>query len=217
MAKDFDKLIKQKQEELEPFKSQMEELRQEFIRDSVNFVSEWYKKTAESHVERDADRTIKLGKEEIWQMKIEVLKLAEGAEAIVNDSLLDQKLWWHLTEDDDLSYSFYANKAPENLDIAIHFALGKLGIILEKFGYVRTESTGGREEDVWCEWDSSGNYHLPGGRPYYPYSINWSETMRDTITRYDNVHKQANSIVRKINSLRIEKKEHQAKDLWDSS
>lgn len=216
MVENFDNLIKQKQAELESLKPQMEEIRRQFTLDSAKFVSEWYKKTTEIYIERDADKTINLGKEKLGKMKAKVLKLVESAEAIIDEIFSNQKLWWHLVEDDNFFYSYYGNRAPDILDKPIRLALGKLGVILEEFGYVKTKSTGSREHDVWSEWDPSGNYHLSDGRPYYPYSVDWSETMQNTIMRYNELHGQAKRIRQEIDNLRREKKKHQAKNLWDS-
>ena len=218
MTKDFDNLIKQKQAELDSLKPQMEEVRQQFIKDSTTFIKEWYEKTSQSYVETGADITLNLGKEKLSQMKTKTRKLIENAEATANEMLFDPELWWHLAENDELSYSFYGNAPPRFLDKAIRLALGKLGTILEEFGYsVTTKPTAVISElGVWCEWDSSGRYHPPDARPYYPFSQDWSEAMRNTLQKYNELCTQAKKVRIEINSLQREKKTEEAKNLWDS-
>lgn len=190
MSKDFDELITQKQEELNSLKSQMEEVRQQFIQDSARFIREWYEQTARYYVKsKGAEITIRLGKDKLKQMKAKVLELMENAEAIANKVLSDPKLWWHLVEGEDLSYSYFGFNPPYILNKAVSLALGKLGVVLEELGY---------------------------GQPYHPFGIGWSEEMQNTVKRYWRSHQQAKSKLTEIDSLRKEKKEQQAQNLWDS-
>lgn len=218
MTKDIDSLIKQKQEELNSLKLQMEQIRQRFVRDSTMFIRKWYEETTENYVINNAEKTINLGKEKLRQMKTKVLELIENAEEIANKALSNPELWWHLVENDELYYDYYGNAPPKILDKAIRYALGKLGTILEKFGYdVKTKSTGiSFEGNVWCERDPSGRYHLPDSKPYYPYHVNWSEEMQNSIKKYNEICVKAKKVRKEINSLYNEKKKQQAKNLWDS-
>ena len=218
MTKDFDNLIKLKTAELDSLKPQMEEVRKQFIKDSTRFIRKWYEKTSQGYVETGSDVTLKLGKAKLSQMKAKVLELMQNAEAIANEMFSNAELWWHLMENDELSYSFYGNAPPKMLDEAIRLALGKLGTILEEFGYsVTTKPTGGIGElGVWCEWDSTGRFHPPDARPYYPYHQPWPEAMRNTLKKYDELCAQAKKVRAEINSLHIEKKKEAAKNLWDS-
>jgi len=217
MAANYDALINEKQAQLESLKSMLEEIKQQFIKDSVIFIREWYKITTENYVKTAPDITISLGKEKLKQMKEKVAILIQNAESIANEFLSNPDLWWHLKEISEHRYSYYGNRAPDDLDKALRLSLGKLGVILEEFGYnVTTKSTYRDQDNVWVEWDSSGQYHPPNGRPYYPYGMDWSDMMRITIGKYNEVFVQAMKIREEIRSLQGEKKRQQAQNLWDS-
>ena len=52
--------------------------------------------------------------------------------------------------------------------------------------------------------------------PYYPHLLNWSEKMQDTIKNYNSQYVKAIEAFNEIQSLKKEKKMHQAVDRWDS-
>lgn len=222
MSQDFDGLIAEKQKELDSFKSKMEELRLLFIKDSTTFVSEWYKNTAEHFVITESDRTIALGETKVKEMKTKVLELIQNTDKIVNEILSNSNLWWHLSEFDGsmpFAYRQYGNAPPRILDKAIRLVLGRLGVYLEEFGYnVKTSVTiGSFGFNIWIEFDTAGNYPLPKGRPYYPFSVNWSEAMRNTIQKYDELYGVAKGLRQELVNLQLRKKAQQAQKLWDMS
>lgn len=217
MSNDFDASIEVKENELKSLKSQMEEVRKQFVHDSTAFISKWYLEQAESYVKGSADITLSLGKDKIKQMKDKVKELQDNTGNITNEFLSDPELWWHLKENKDLSYDYHENAAPRGLDDAIRLALGKLGTILEEFGYdAKTKSTCGTDSDVWVEYDSTDRYHPPNGRPYFPHNMEWSNEMKNTIQKYSEMVNQVKNIRFKIFTLDLEKKKNEAGNLWDS-
>jgi len=209
VTEDLNGLISQAQAELDFLKCQMEVVRKQFAQDTVKFVREWYEKTAREYVDREADITLSLGKEKLAQMKSKVSKLIEDTETIVNQFLSDRKLWWHLVEDNELFYLSSSPRVhPSFLDKNIRLALGKLGVTLEEFGYVKTKSPTLTEVGIWCEY--------PNGRPYYPYGIDWPETMQNTINKYSELCEKAKGKRGEIDCSIARKNEHHARNLWDS-
>lgn len=198
----------------------MEEVRKQFTKDTISFCGEWYKSTAENFVVTNPDKTKSLGLEKLKEMKAKVQELVQNSGTITNELLSDPNLWWHLSEFDDPFYFVYDEFGSKQklLDRAVRLAFGKLGTILEEFEYGVTTSTyTSTDKAIWVEYDMTGNYRLPQGRPYYPYSIVWSTEMKSTIQRYNELYKKANGIHREILNLQRQKKSEEAKRLWDAS
>ena len=218
MSEDFDNLIAKEQEELKSVKSKMEDARQQFIKDSTNFVMKWYEDTAQRYAKKDADITLALGVDKVKQMKAKILDLQKNAEKITNEFLNDSDLWWHLKESKNSWYIQIGNRPPKALDKAIRLILGRLGSILEEFGYdVTTKASRRTDMDIWVEWDPSGRYHPPTGRPYYPSGQEWSQEMRSTIEQYSELFEKAKELQSETNRLITAKKMKQAQDLWDTT
>lgn len=133
--------------ELESRKSEMEDIRQQFIKASATFIAQWFNVTAKHYVCTDSQNTLRLGRDRLSSMKFKLHNLTENAERIVNEVLSDRSLWWHLApkEEDGSAYPYLQceNKCPRIIDKPIRKALGKLGLILEEYGYNVTTKVGG--------------------------------------------------------------------------
>lgn|SRR5450759_3343441 len=95
MSEDIDVLIERKENELSPLRQCMEELKTEFIKETVSFVSEWYKRTTKEYVTKYPEVTLSMKEEQIAQMKAQVKELIQDAEKIVRGELEKPALWWH--------------------------------------------------------------------------------------------------------------------------
>ena len=67
MSEDIDVLIERKETELSPFRQRMEELKGEFIKETISFASEWYKKTTKEYVAKYPEVTLGMKEEKIAQ------------------------------------------------------------------------------------------------------------------------------------------------------
>jgi hypothetical protein len=217
LSEDIDVLIARKETELSPFSQRMEQLKREFIEETVSFASEWYKKTTKEYVTKYPEVTLGMKEEKITQMKAQVNKLALDAEKTVSKELEKPGLWWHQKprlHDSSALYLQIADKYPEILDHAVRQVLGRLGSILEeyKFNVTATGKTISYGE-FWFD-HPSGNEST--SNPYYPHLLKWSEKMQETIRNYNEQYTTALVIFEEIQKITEQKKRQQAMNRWDS-
>ncbi len=216
LSEDIDVLIERKETELSPFCQRMEELKREFIEETVSFASEWYKKTTKEYVSKYPEVTLDMKEEKIAQMKAQVNKLILDAEKIVSKELEKPGLWWHQTphlHDSSAQYLQVADKYPEILDRAVRQVLGRLGLILEEYKFNVTASRKNSYGEFWFDHPSGDESTF---NPYYPHLLKWSEKMQETIRNYNEQYVTAIVIFEEIQKLKEQKKRQQAMNRWDS-
>ncbi len=223
MNENIDFLIEKKEAELRPLYARMEELRLQFIDDTVKFAAKWYAETAKLYVTKYSEITLSLSKEKLASMKAKVNELSRNADKFVKNSLSEPNVWWHQAPRKHDSFSLYeqlgndivGNRFPEAVDKPVRRALGELGGILEQFGFnVTTGALKGAYPEFW--------FTCPAGEgtapyPYFPHLLTWSEEMQDTIQRYNGLFKKAIALYNEVEVLKEEKKKQKAKELWDST
>ena len=213
--------ITNKQKELELRKLELEESKQQFIKASAVFVAQWYNETAKRYVCTDPQNTLRLGRNELSHMKIKLKDLSDNAVGIANEFLSERSLWWHLAPKDEDNHSFsyekYGNKCPDIIDKPIRKVLGKLGVLLEEYGYdVTTKGAG--SSDIVSVWNNKNVSPYPiNPVPYYPDSFDWSKDMQNMMRRYNEIYKQACDTYSDIKRLQQSKLAKQAADLWNST
>ncbi len=224
MSEKLDLLIQEKEAELSPIRSRMEELRLQFVNDTTKFAAKWYGETAKQYVTKNPETTLKLSREKLFQMKAKVNNLVQNAEKITKNPLSDPKVWWHLAPRKHDTSSLYdqlgddkvGNKFPAIVDKAVRRALGELGTVLEQFGY-RVTTAGALEgyyPEYWFEYPEGPD---SPARPFFPHLLEWSEDMQYTIQKYSGQFKKAIVLFNEIEKLKEEKKKRQALELWDSA
>lgn len=224
MSENIDLRIQQKEKELTPLRSRMEELRLQFINDTTTFAAKWYSETAKQYVTKNPTTTLKLSKEKLVQMKTKVNNLIRNADKITQTPLSDPNVWWHLAPRKHDSSSLYdqlgdtkvGNKFPAVVDKAVRRALGELGTVLEQFGY-RVTTAGALEgyyPEFWFEYPDGPD---SPARPFFPHLLEWSEDMQYTVQKYSGLFKKAIVLFNEVELLKEEKKKHQALELWDSA
>lgn len=215
MSDEIDVLIERKEAELLPLRSHMEELKLEFIKQTIDFASEWYKKTAKEYVTKYPELILSMSEEKIAIMKAEVNELVRNTEKIIKGELDNPALWWHqkpYVHDSIEQYLQIADKYPEILDHAVRLALGRLGIILEEFRFhVTTRGNIGSYQEFWFEHPLNTDKIIP----YYPHLLKWTEEMQDTIRKYNAQYTQAIALYDEIQKLKEQKKRQQALTRWD--
>lgn len=200
----------------------MEDLRLQFIKKSGEFVARWYEETVKGFVAEDSENTLRIGKEKLSVMKVKVKELSTKAEEVANEVLSHPSLWWHLApSDQDIisPYEQFAYRFPEIIDKPIRRALGKVGTILEEFGYkVNTKPVySGIGGTSWYEYPTVSSYSVTNPVPYYPFRFVWSNEMQSTLKSYNELYKQACRLYSEIKTLQKQKKTKEATDLWDSA
>ena len=216
MSGEIDSLIESKEAELLPLRLHMEALKTEFIKQTVDFAIEWFRKTAKEYITKYPEITLKMSEEKIANMKAKVNELVKNTEKIVRDELDNPALWWHqkpnLHDPIDM-YKQVVDRYPEVLDHAVRHILGNLGRVLEEFGFnVSTKSNTGKYQEYWFENPIGGKQTVP----CYPHLLSWSTEMQDTIQEYDAQFTQAIALYNEIQQLKEEKKRQEALTRWDS-
>lgn len=216
MSEEIEILIQRKETELLPLCSRMEECKIEFIKETVDFASEWYKKTAKEYVTKYPDVTLNMSEEKIAKMKFKIDELVGNAEKIVKGELDNPALWWHQKphlHDSIERYTQITDKYPEILDCAVRHALGRLGIILEEFRFhVAATSNTGSYQEFWFEHPRDTDQTIP----FYPHLLKWTEEMQDTIKKYAAQFLPAITLYNEIQKLKEQKKKQQAITRWES-
>jgi hypothetical protein len=217
MSEERDVLIQRKEAQLLPLRSRMDELKTEFITATVDFIIKWFKKTAKEYIAKNPEITLKMSEEKIATMKAAVNELVKNTEKIVQNEFDNPALWWHQKPNlhDALDqYKQVADKCPEILDRAVRRALGRLGIVLEQFGFhVTTRGNTGMYQEFWFEHPPLSDQTVP----CYPHLLNWSQEMEDIIREYDAQFTQAIGLYDEIQQLKEEKKRQEALSRWDST
>jgi len=210
MPENIDAQITQKQTELETLKSQGENAYIQFVNDATIFLSNWYDQETISYVKRDSDRTIALGKEKLSEMKIKLRSLMDESGKIAAKDLINAEICWHLlsyeeidsrSHDTTTDMNRYGDNRHKELDGGLHTACEKISEILKPYGYIP---------------QSYGRGDRTGELRYCSYRLNWSENMKRSMKAYADLYEKAKLVSQRIVRLNQEKKENQAKNLWDA-
>jgi len=208
--------MQRKESELLPLCANMEKFKIEFIKVTLDFVSEWYKKTAKEYVAKYPEITLGMSEETISKMKGKITELVGNSKKIVKDELENSELWWHQKphlHDSIAQYKQIADKYPEILDRAVRRALGRLGIILEEFRFnVNASGRTGSFQEYWFEHLLNTN----NVAPFYPHLLKWTEEMQDSVRKYNDQFTQAINLYNEIQKLKEQHKKQQALSRWDS-
>jgi len=216
LSEDMDILIQREEAKLLPFCTRMEEIKTEFIIETVDFASEWFKRTANEYVTKYPEVTLTMSEEKLANMKTKVNELIRNSEKIVKSELENPDLWWHQKphlHDSIEQYTQVADKYPEILDRAVRHALGNLGTVLEEFRFhVIASGNTGSYQEFWFEHPQDSDKTIP----IYPHLLKWTEEMQDTIRKYNAQFVQAMKLYDEIQKLKEQKKRLQAMARWES-
>lgn len=190
-------------------KSRMASVSEAFIGHAIPFLIAWYDETVIRAIMQDPEHTEQLPAERLSALKAELRELQANATGVAGSLLRGDEAWWHKTPTED------AYRRERSLDKAVRLAAGLLGPILQKYGYLRARSRMPREE--WLEYDSTGQHHPPNARPYYPYSMTWSDEMQTSSQEYGALVTEGEPLLSRIQQAKESIKRGRAKDLWDSA
>ena len=219
MGDNFDSRIEAAQKDLEVTFANMEQLREEFIAATVEFMEPWYWDQTETMVTRRPEITKQLGVDKLAQLKADVKSLQENCATIAAEFLADERLWWHQKRGEQ-AYSYHENRPPGGLDKAVRLIAGKLGPILERYDYLSGKLdriSPLQSHEVWRERDASGSYHPANARPYHPYGFDWSERMRAVLKNYADLLQEGVRQASEIDGLKHAKERSEARDLWEQA
>jgi hypothetical protein len=101
----------------------METIRLKFVEETAPVISQWFQPQVRYILQNDSDRSLKLEDNQLEHIKTKVKELTENAHDIADKFLSDPKIWWHLSQKNELYYYFNGNRAPDHVDNAIRLGL----------------------------------------------------------------------------------------------
>lgn len=185
--------------------NEMSQVRTEFLNATSEYISQWYWKTVTLKVENKSEHSRSLGREKLSELKSEVKSLQQQAHKIVEETVGAESLWWEIKPGKQ-DYSFYGNRAPEELDDAIRLAAGCLGSVLKKYSYLDAQES-------WRK-SSRQQYYSTETRPYYPHWLDWSNEMRLLLERYESLHNRIRRLTPTEYKAAPNERDEEIKQLW---
>jgi len=218
MTNNYDDQIKSKNEELNIIIDKMDNIKQEYIKETEKWLKQWYQEKVNILVKRKSEITLDLEKDQLKEMKSSVNELINKTPQIIYKYLEEDNLWWHTADEDQKSsneWMAYSSKEFKSIDNELHKAAGELAYILEKYGYLNTKPESNFDSDYWRKRDSYG-YDMLEKTPYYPTRLEKSEQMKKLTEKYYIELQNAEKKMRDIRSIEKEKDQKSASELWDS-
>ena len=222
MSEKLEDLLSVKERELLSLRSNMQEIKLQFINATSHFAAKWYEDTARQYVTKYSDVSLNLPTHRLDDLKAKVRRLVAASKEISERALSQPGIWWHekpelhtaVSQYDQLGNQQVGNKYPEAIDRPVRIALGELGIILEEFGFnIRTTVTyGAHHQEYWFQKSDEETTS-----PYFPHMLEWSKQMQETIQEYNQLYKQALLKLQEIQRIKDEIKRRKITDLWDST
>jgi len=169
--------VKSTDQSLEATLEIAEKLRQEFIEDSVLFVRSWYKDTMNKFILTYPPAAEKLTDEHKRDIRRRIAILKNDVEAELIELLMRDKHWWHSGSITDIERDYYVT-CDNLLDYDFRVIFGKLGLILEDYGFINKNFYDG-DKGFLAHKDGSNRYYFE-----YLYPVYWSDAMKRTIDNY---------------------------------
>lgn len=215
MSQEIDTLIAKKEAEFSALCSGMEACRRQFFKETAEYASAWFRKTAKDYIAKYSDVLLSLPEEKVVDLKREVNQLAENSQDVTRLEFDKPGLWWHLeprVNDFSDKYRQVANRYPDVVDRAVRRVLGRLGLILEDYGFrVTARGITGTYYEFWFERPVPAG----GAIPSYPHLLAWTENMQEAIREYNVYYVSARSLFNELTQLKQAKKQRQALTLWE--
>jgi len=216
MIYEIERLIERKEAELSPLRLYMEEFKSQFAKATADFASKWFRKTAKDYITKYPEIILNMDEAKIAALKRMLNDLVEDCERVTKAELDNPSLWWHLNphlHESVERYMQFADKYPEVLDRAVRRILGRLGVLLEEFGF-RVTASGNTSTyyEFWFERPITAN----GAIPCYPHMLFWTGAMQNVVQMYNAQYLPALKLYNEIRQLIEEKQRQEALTLWDS-
>lgn len=209
---DYEKKINDLKNELKSFETRMETISKKFFDETAQFLTSWYEEKARDEIKRNSEVTNKIGKDQLAFLKKKLRDLQEKVKDVVTEFLGKEDLWWHKSHGEQ-QYSFHGYSPPDIFRKGLRLAAGQLAPIMEEFGYFSKDDP---EHYFWRDRDFKGIIPIESNQPYYPFMIEWSPAINNSIADYNEAHMSCQKILEDIKRLEKEKSQKQAEDLWDS-
>lgn len=214
MERDFDSEIATARGEVEAISTQMEQVRQRILTATADFLPSWIRERAKREVQGDSTVTLALGPEKLREVKGEVERLAAGGSELVEKHVNKKSVWWHLSPVVDYKHDYdpgYDKNLPKAFAAPIRTAMGQLGVLLQRYGYIGEKSRG-----PWISRDRTASQFGASLPSYFGLEVDWPQSLRDDTAKYAELLKKAQARMRTITEIESEKARTTAADLWDT-
>ena len=197
----YDKKIRKLRSKENKLMRKMENLRQEFIKSTERFISNWYSKYVENVAKSYPEVTKSIDLDGVKSIKSELLELIKEVQVIVEQELSRKELWSHFYQETQIALEdfIYNVKRPRILDDVIRSLLSGAVPLLAKHGY----------EKAAHELDT-----ILGNPLRRDDRLDWSSTMDAAVVSYSDLYKQLSDITFKIQNTEREKVLAEAEELW---
>ncbi len=217
MEVNLDNSIAQKEVELKSFLAKMDTCKEQFVKATADFASIAIKNIAIEYTGRFSEHCLSMTEEKRSEFTKAVFLLVQGNETASRIEFANKGLWWHLEPhlyDSIDKYTQVADKYPEIIDCAVRRVLGRLGVVLEKYGFrVTASGKTGTFFEFWFERPVITAEAIPT----YPHLLAWSENMQQIIRQYNSYYQQALKCFKDLKELTDEKKKQQALSMWNNT
>lgn len=154
-----------------------ERLRAEFIEETNKFVPQWYESIINKFILTFPPAAEKLTADHKKNIKIELKVLQDSIHTELTNILMRDQYWWHSGQITDVPRDFYKN-IDNILDFDLRVIFGKVGYILEEYGFIKKNHFDGDKGFV-SHKDGSNRYFFE-----YVYPVYWSDMMKRTMDNY---------------------------------
>ena len=154
-----------------------ERLRTEFVEETNKFVTQWYESIINKFILTFPPAAEKLTAEHKKNIKIELKVLQDSIHIELTNILMRDQYWWHSGEITDVPRDIYKN-IDNLLDFDLRVIFGKVGYILEEYGFIKKNHYDGDKGFV-SHKDGSNRYFFE-----YVYPVYWSDMMKRTMDNY---------------------------------
>jgi len=154
-----------------------EKYRADFIEETLDFVPKWYEDLVSKFILTFPPASEKLTAEHKKNIKHQVIALQNSVHIDITNLLLQDKYWWHSGDITNVPRDFYKN-IDNLLDFDFRVIFGKVGAILEDYGFIKKNQFDGDKGFVVYK-DGSNQYYFE-----YVYPIYWSDKMKRRMDNY---------------------------------
>jgi hypothetical protein len=203
---DFDTQIAELEHRLPGLVAAMIKARDGIISAIAEHMNQWFEKTVEETVRRNAAHTKNLAPDRLSSMKRDVQALQDRAREIAVEVCSDPALWWHESRS---MQSYYGNgyQIPNEFARLLARAGGELGPVLLKYGFLSE-----KVEQFWRELPRA--QYVKTVTHFYPREIVGSERITAAIVAYGKLGSDALQTEHQIEKLKAAKSAAEAGDLW---
>jgi len=208
---ELDNQIKDQRNQIAAEGPRYAEQQRKFLDETVAHLNEWYWAYTEHVVTESESHTNGLGADKVAQLKADVRALQSRTADNVNTTLTPARLWWTgMLDDPDFPTPVAVH--PVRLTEAIGYVAGRLGPILEKYGYIPADP---QAPGSWFHPEHPAAWR--DSHRFYNDEFQWSEEMDQAIKEYCDVVVENDGLLRSIEELEKQRDESKAVELWEKA